>query len=106
MTVTEQQAKEKWCPMTHRDNQLPHSKCISSECMMWEWAPDHEQPTRNHIQCANPRAITEPDRSHQEIPASWEWRPFDSEDNDYAYWIEPETETSARRKGNCGLSRS
>lgn len=49
---TEQQAKEKWCPMArdsetagNRSQQYPEHiafNCLGSECMFWRWGPDSE----------------------------------------------------------------
>jgi hypothetical protein len=48
--MTEEQAKEKWCPMVHSYSGSPagggfftsggdnrYARCIGSACMMWRW---------------------------------------------------------------------
>lgn len=64
MLVTEQEAREKWCPCARTaigedfeddrgmqlvsanramDYQTPHHcRCIASECMFWRWADEYE----------------------------------------------------------------
>ena len=45
MTLTETEAREKWCPMARVDgaNRTSHCEelngamCIASRCMMWRW---------------------------------------------------------------------
>jgi hypothetical protein len=35
--MTEEEAKEKWCPMAGQRPLAEHEKCVASECMMWRW---------------------------------------------------------------------
>ena len=56
--MTEDQAKEKWCPMVrmgaisshgfNRDSQAgtdyPHYKCVASDCAMWRWVQETYTP--------------------------------------------------------------
>lgn len=49
MLLTEEQAKEKWCPNTRvssphgtwnvsiRRESVPHTRCIASQCMAWRF---------------------------------------------------------------------
>lgn len=50
MKVTEDQAKQKWCPMTHIDNRSPKASyderfylCRGSDCMLWQWSVVKDQ---------------------------------------------------------------
>lgn len=57
MILTEEKAKEKWCPAVRckatgttyspqncgfQDRNPKHSRCIGSQCMMWNWKNDDE----------------------------------------------------------------
>lgn len=118
MNVTEQQAKEKWCPMarvynegsgadnrTMGDANPGHARCIGSECMMWTWDGQYAGGTthRKFVLPGDQFAAVEPPRP-QYIPSSWEFLPFSDEDGDQACWIEPQEEYEARRLGRCGLT--
>ncbi len=107
--MTEQEAREKWCPqMTHCDN--PHlvevgasavyvqDKCCASSCMAWRWA--ESTPCRDVMPARDPHAATEPDRP-EHLPASWQFCPCDDAS---ACWVEPAEEAAARRSGYCGLA--
>lgn len=119
MTVTEQQAADKWCSMVRasaggEDNNACNAgtgirtggrnpilaRCIGSECMSWRWKDQHIYG--KYVLADAPEATKEPDRSANGIPETWVWQPFDGEDE--ACWIEPEEETLARRTGYCGLA--
>lgn len=100
MTVTEAEAKGKWCPYTRVSANEKDENCIGSECMAWRWKD--QQIFRKYVLADDPEATEEPDRYAKGIPETWVWQPFDGEDE--ACWIEPENETLARRTGYCGLA--
>jgi hypothetical protein len=61
MTVTEEEAKGKWCPMTvliKRDNALCGEPCIASECMMWVWDTDWDTDEESKGHCGLAGGLT------------------------------------------------
>jgi len=37
MAMTEQEAREKWCPQARKGVVYTLEPCLGSECMMWRW---------------------------------------------------------------------
>lgn len=122
--MDEQTAKSKWCPFvrfqigpsnaawqdtayTNRGEELNPPKsvmCIASDCMMWRWRGDKPLFQFEKYR-ANKEATVEPVPRPLNIPASWEWIPYNPENDDYdAGWLEPTEEADKRRRGYCGLA--
>ena len=93
MNVTENQASQRWCPMIGQH-------CLGSECMIWRWA---FEATRHHVLCATYNPPFEPQRP-ENVPATWEYIPYDPSDGDPAGWLEPASDAQARSLGYCGLA--
>ena len=109
MIVTEEEAKDKLCPMSfnHVDATL---KCYGSKCMWWQpsrmwvsWQSSEAIPPRRFENAPLYDLVAEPERP-ESVPRSWEWMPYDEADPyPRAGWIEPREEAEKRRKGYCGM---
>jgi hypothetical protein len=111
MLLTEVEAKKKWCPYargTAGDNRAfietdagapPADRCcIASVCMAWRWGevvPQQRKTNHEKRTASTPLGWWAAD-----VPASWQWVPYDGEER--AHWLEPVTEAEARRRGHCG----
>lgn len=100
MILTEEEAKDKLCPMSfnHVDDTL---KCYGSKCMWWQ--PLEGILPRRFEDAPLRDLVTEPERP-ESVPRSWEWMPYDEADPyPRAGWIEPRGKAEKRRKGYCGM---
>ena len=116
MIYTEEEAKERWCPMVRfhmgfqgfvYDNKPGNSQahnyscfCLASDCMMWAWADGEPR-----MKCMIPQNLDseeEPERP-SEVPASWKWISASEASDGVPHWHEPQSEANARRQGFCGL---
>lgn len=95
MIMTEQEARDKWCPMSRSFG--PHGSsgnrnldgsvqkadhCLGTGCPMWRWMMALMQ-----IEAHEPREG---------------WEHVYGEDREY--WLEPPAEAMKRRRGFCGLA--
>ena len=52
--MTEEEAKQKWCPMARvhgmesAGNRIDHANCIASDCMAWVWDGGGLSPNKLH----------------------------------------------------------
>lgn len=104
MLMTEQEAREKWCPAT--GTRASTARCLGSGCMAWRQGPDPDCYP-NRITCENPDAKVEPERPAH-VPAAYEFSPFDGGFAS-AEWVEPQASVERRRaelkgRGFCGLA--
>jgi len=113
MLLTEADAKKKWCPYARADNRAfvkeegdrkgagappADCSCIASLCMAWRWG--EVEPTQKKTNHEKRTASAPYGWRHTDVPASWEWVPYDGQER--AHWLEPEAEAKARRRGHCG----
>jgi len=98
MILTEEEAKDKLCPMSfnHPESTL---KCYGSKCMWWRVA---YHPERRKQRAPAFDLVAEPKRP-KTVPGSWHWVPHFGDDSQIAGWEEPWEEAKKRRKGYCGM---
>jgi hypothetical protein len=66
--------------------------------MAWRWGevvPQQRKTNHEKRTASTPLGWRAAD-----VPASWQWVPYDGEER--AHWLEPEAEAEARRRGHCG----
>lgn len=121
MLVTEQEAREKWCPMAFEHRYLarsgnegyvanvkggqPMRMCIGSGCMMWRFSSKpHPRSIRHEVSAEQFQAywdddLPDPERP-ENVPAEWEFYV----DEEGCRWVEDDASRAARRKGYCSFA--
>lgn len=115
IAVTPAQAATMWCPHARVGSWASNREvrpdrvlteftaCIGPRCMAWR--KSERSPRLLRYFCDDAKATVEPERTF-DVPASWEFVPFDPEDDDdsRAMWLEDDAALESRHLGWCGLA--
>lgn len=99
----EESARNMTCPV--RSHVLDNVPCVASRCMAWRWHGESPKPIET---LAMPKDATDEQEATNRPGEGWIFQPAINSDNmgedRAAYWEEPESATSRRRMGFCGLA--